>query len=74
MIAPVRLKRLALATIVLGLAGLGVLLIMPFLISVDAVREAVTTEIRAVTGFNPVLRGKVSVSLFPTGSDRKSVV
>jgi AsmA protein len=67
-IAPVRLKRLAFAAVVLALTGLGVLLIMPFLMSVDAVREAVTTEIRAVTGFNPVLRGKVSVALFPTGS------
>jgi AsmA protein len=67
-IAPVRLKRLAFAAVLLALAGLGGLLIMPFLMSVDAVREAVTTEIRGVTGFNPVLRGKVSVSLFPTGS------
>ncbi len=68
MIAPVRLKRLAFALIVLALAGLGALLIMPFLMPVDAVRDAVTAEIRAVTGFNPVLRGKVSVSLFPAGS------
>jgi AsmA protein len=67
-IAPVRRKRLIFAVTVLALAGLGALLIMPFLMSTDAVREAVTTEIRAVTGFNPVLRGKISASLFPTGS------
>ena len=68
MIAPVRLKRLAFAVIVVALAGLGALLVMPFLISADAVREAVTTEIRAITGFTPVLRGKVSLALFPSGS------
>ena len=36
----------------------------------DAVREAVKAEIRAVTGLDPVLRGAVSVSLFPTGTVR----
>ena len=33
----------------------------------DQVREAVKAEIRAVTGLDPVLRGDVSVSLFPYG-------
>jgi AsmA protein len=32
----------------------------------DTVREAVQSEIRAVTGLDPVLRGDASVSLFPT--------
>jgi AsmA protein len=32
------------------------------------VREAVKSEIRAVTGLDPVLRGPVSVSLFPSGT------
>ena len=39
-----------------------------YLISADSVRQQVIGEIRAVTGLNPVLRGKASVSLFPTGS------
>jgi AsmA protein len=42
--------------------------ILPFLVSADAVREAVKAEIRTVTGLDPVLRGAASVSLFPTGS------
>src|SRR6266446_8153616 len=33
----------------------------------DAVRKAVQAEIHAVTGLDPVLRGGVSVSLFPSG-------
>src|SRR5882762_10167532 len=35
------------------------------MIPVDTVREAVKTEIRAVTGLDPVLRGPVSMSVFP---------
>jgi AsmA protein len=31
----------------------------------DSVREAVASEIRAVTGFDPLLHGPVSVSMFP---------
>src|SRR6266852_5180382 len=47
--------------------GIGALVILPFLMPADAVREAVKAEIRAVTGLDPVLRGGASVSLFPTG-------
>ncbi|HYC18319.1 MAG TPA: AsmA family protein [Pseudolabrys sp.] len=39
-----------------------------YLISADAVRQQVMSEIHAVTGLDPVFRGKASVSLFPTGS------
>jgi AsmA protein len=52
----------------LAAVGIGILVILPFLVSADAVREAVKAEIRAVTGLDPVLRGAASVSLFPTGS------
>ena len=48
--------------------GAGVLTAASFLISADAVREQVMSEIRAVTGLNPILRGEATVSLFPTGS------
>jgi AsmA protein len=65
--APVGLKRLGLAVIAVVLAGVGAVLILPFLMSAETVREAVKTEIRAVTGLDPVLRGEASVSLFPTG-------
>jgi AsmA protein len=38
------------------------------LISRDAVRAQVVDEIRTVTGLSPMLRGDVTVSLFPRGS------
>src|SRR6266704_716403 len=41
---------------------------MALLIPTDTVREATKAEIRTVTGLDPVLRGDVAVSLFPTGS------
>ncbi|HEY1310993.1 MAG TPA: type II secretion system protein N, partial [Pseudolabrys sp.] len=48
--------------------GAGVLVGASYLVSADAVRRQVLSEIRAVTGLDPVLRGEASVSLFPTGS------
>jgi len=66
--AAVGIKRLALVVAALAVAGAGVLLILPFLMPAEAVREAVKAEIRAVTGLDPVLRGGASVSLFPTGT------
>jgi AsmA protein len=61
-------KRLGLAVVALVLALFGVLGVVSLLLPADQVREAVKAEIRAVTGLDPVLRGAVSVSLFPTGS------
>jgi AsmA protein len=61
-------KRLGLALAAVLLAGAGVLAVMSLLISPDGAREAVKAEIRAVTGLDPVLRGSVSVSLFPSGT------
>jgi len=49
-------------------AGTGAFVAARYLISADAVRPLVLSEIRAVTGLNPVLRGEPSVSLFPSGS------
>jgi AsmA protein len=66
--AAVGIKRLGLAVVALAVAGIGTLVILPFLMPADAVREAVKAEIRAVTGLDPVLRGGASVSLFPTGT------
>jgi AsmA protein len=67
-IAAVGIKRLGLIAAALAAIGICVLVILPFLVSADTVREAVKAEIRAVTGLDPVLRGAASVSLFPTGS------
>jgi AsmA protein len=66
--AAVGIKRLGFAVAALAAAGIGALLILPFLMPADAVREAVKAEIRAVTGLDPVLRGGATVSLFPTGT------
>jgi AsmA protein len=60
-------KRLALAVCVLVVGVYGVLGVVSFLLSKDSVREAVKAEIRTATGLDPVLRGEVSVSLFPYG-------
>ena len=68
MTAAVGIKRLGFAVAALAAAGIGALLILPFLMPADAVREAVKAEIRSVTGLDPVLRGSASVSLFPTGT------
>ncbi len=61
-------KRLGLALAAVLAVGIGLLAVMSLLISADAAREAVKSEIRTVTGLDPILRGPASVSLFPTGS------
>ncbi len=62
------LKRLGITVAAVGAAGFGVLVGVSMLIPAETVRDAVQAEIRAVTGLDPVLRGKTSVSLFPTGT------
>jgi AsmA protein len=62
------LKRLGLILLAIIAGGLLVLTTAGYLISADAVRQQVLGEIHSVTGLEPVLRGKVKVSLFPTGS------
>jgi AsmA protein len=61
-------KRLGFAVAALVILLFGALAVVSFLIPADTVREAVKAQIRAVTGLEPVMRGAVSVSLFPTGS------
>lgn len=68
MTASTGLKRLVLAVALVVAAGFAVLVAAVVLIPADRVREAVQAEIRAVTGLEPVLRGNVSVSLFPSGA------
>jgi AsmA protein len=64
------IKRVGLAVASLLGAGLALLFILSVVIPADTVRDAVKAQIRSVTGLDPVLRGDVSVSLFPTGSVR----
>jgi len=61
-------KRLGFALLAVVAAAAGVLVAASFLISADTVRQQAMSEIRAVTGLNPILRGAVTVSLFPSGS------
>ena len=68
--AAIGIKRVGLAVASLLGAALAVLLILSVVIPADTVRDAVKAQIRDVTGLDPVLRGDVSVSLFPTGSVR----
>jgi AsmA protein len=64
------IKRVGVAVASLLAAGLALLLILSVVIPADTVRDAVKAQIHEVTGLDPVLRGDVSVSLFPTGSVR----
>jgi AsmA protein len=66
----VGIKRLGLAVAAVFAMGFGVLFALSLAIPADTVRERVKAQIEAVTGLDPVLSGKVAVSLFPTGSVR----
>jgi AsmA protein len=61
-------KRLGFILLAAFVAGAGLLMTASYLISADSVRGQALSEIRAVTGLNPILRGEASVSLFPSGS------
>ena len=68
MTAATALKRLGI--LVAGVIAIGVVALSAgtLLISPDVARDAVKAQIRAVTGLDPVLRGPVEVSLFPSGT------
>jgi AsmA protein len=66
----VGIKRLGLAVAAVLAMGFSILLALSLAIPADTVRERVKAQIEAVTGLDPVLSGKVAVSLFPTGSVR----
>ena len=67
MTATTALKRLGFVLLAVLAAGAGVLLAASFFISADAVRQQAMSEIRTVTGLNPILRGASTVTLFPSG-------
>jgi AsmA protein len=60
-------KRLGFVLLAVLAAAAGVLIAASFFISADAVRQQAMSEIRSVTGLNPILRGESTVSLFPSG-------
>ncbi len=61
-------RRLALALLAVIAVGAGALAAASYLISPDAARAQVLSELRSVTGLNLTLRGETTVKLFPTGS------
>jgi AsmA protein len=68
LIAAIGIKRLGLAVATLAAGAFGALIVLSLLIPADTVRDSIKAEIRGVTGLDPVLRGNVAVSLFPTGT------
>lgn len=68
MTAALGFKRLGLAVVAAVAVIVGMLALSSFVISADTARETVKNEIRAVTGLELILRGPVSVSLFPSGA------
>ena len=70
MTAATGLKRLAIAVAAMVAAAFVTLVALSFLIPAAAVRDAVKTEIHAVTGLDPMLGDDVSLSLFPSGTVR----
>ena len=61
-------KRLGILLAALVAAGVAALVAISLVIPAEDVRNAIKAEIRAVTGFEPMIRGDASVSLFPWGT------
>jgi AsmA protein len=68
--AAIGLKRLAIAVAAVLAAAFVTLVALSFFMPAAAVRNAVKSEIHAVTGLDPMLGDDVSLSLFPSGSVR----
>jgi AsmA protein len=66
--AAIGLKRLAIAVAAILAAAFITLVALSILIPAASVRDAVQSEIRAVTGLDPMLGDDISLSLFPSGA------
>jgi AsmA protein len=66
--AAIGLKRLAIAVAAIVAAAFVTLVGLSILIPAASVRDAVQSEIRAVTGLDPMLGDDISLSLFPSGT------
>jgi AsmA protein len=64
-IGSIGLKRFVLLVAIAVAAGAAAIVAARHVIPVDTVSNAVTSEIRAVTGLDPVLRGPIAMSVFP---------
>jgi AsmA protein len=58
-------KRLGLAAAAIVVLGIGAIGLPSFVISEDTARDAVVAQIKAATGIDPIVRGPVTLSLFP---------
>ncbi len=67
MLATSGFRRLGFALLAVMVAAAGLLTAAGYFISADAVRVQAMSEIRAVTGLEPILRGPTTVTLFPSG-------
>ena len=68
MTAAAGLKRLGIMVAAAISAGILALAAISALIPADTVRDAVKAEIKAATGLDPLIRGDVAISLFPSGT------
>ena len=68
MTAATGLKRLAIAVAGVIAAAFVTLVALSYLIPAASVRDAVMKEIHVVTGLDPISRGDMAVSLFPSGA------
>ena len=62
------LKRAATLTGIVVAACIATIAGATLMVPADTVRDAVASEIRAITGLDPVLRGPVSISMFPAAT------
>lgn len=58
-------RRMGLMIGIVAALGVGLIALSSSLISADAARDAVTAQIKAATGLDPVVRGSASISIFP---------
>ena len=70
MTAAIGLKRLVIAVAAMIAAAFVTLIALSFLMPAASVRDAVRSEIHAVTGLDPILGDDISLSLFPSGTVR----
>ena len=59
-------KRVGIGIFAVGAAIVAALALVPHFIPAEHIRETVKSEIRAVTGFDPLLRGQATLSFFPS--------
>ena len=62
------LKRLVIAIGAIVALCVGAIVLSSLVVSADSARDAVVAQVKAATGFEPTIRGPVSISIFPPNS------